>query len=109
MNSPEAMDYKLIVPEERRETDSKFVAARFALRISFYNPGWSTSKIKSPILFGVCGKDSVAPPKPTLRYAANAPNGTVKYYKDMGHFDIYVGEAFEQATTDYCNFLRAKL
>ena len=45
----------------------------------------------------------------TLNYAANAPNGTIKLYKDMGHFDIYVGDAFDQATGDYCDFLRAKL
>ncbi|TKY84478.1 hypothetical protein EX895_006379 [Sporisorium graminicola] len=109
MNSPEAMDYRLIVPEERLETDPKYVAARFALHIGFYNPGWRTSYIKSPILFGICGKDSVAPPGPTLKYAKNAPNSTVKLYEEMGHFDIYVGEAFERATADYCDFLRAKL
>ncbi|EST07259.1 hypothetical protein PSEUBRA_003438 [Kalmanozyma brasiliensis GHG001] len=111
MNTPDAMDYEKIIPPFYLAQKDKlgWVAARFALNIGFYNPGWKTADIQCPILFGVCGKDSVAPPGPTIRYAANALHGEVKVYDDMGHFDCYVGEPFEIVTKDYCDFLRRNL
>jgi hypothetical protein len=39
-----------------------------------------------------------------LRYAAKAPRGEVRMYPE-GHFDIYVGGAFERAVADQLDFL----
>jgi hypothetical protein len=80
------------------------VAARFALQIVRYFPGLKTPKIACPVLFCVCDTDSVAPAKPTLFHARRAPKGEIKRYPD-GHFDIYVGEAFEQVVKDQIEFL----
>jgi pimeloyl-ACP methyl ester carboxylesterase len=85
------------------------IPARFVLQIPFMRPGAYASSIKVPILFAICGKDSVAPPGPTLAFAKKAPKGTIKYYKEMGHFDIYLGKPFEKATADYVDFLRLHL
>ena len=41
---------------------------------------------------------------PTRRYAATAPRGEVKLYPE-GHFDIYVGDAFERVIADQLDFL----
>ena len=43
-------------------------------------------------------------PKATLNYAEAAPRGEIKRYS-VGHFDIYVGEAWERAVADQAEFL----
>ncbi len=70
-------------PSPLRDDYPDYVAARFALHIGFYNPGWKTASVHCPILFAVCGKDTVAPPGPTLSYAKKAPNATIKHYEQM--------------------------
>lgn len=80
------------------------VGARVALHIPLQRPGRSAADVTCPILFCVCETDSVAPAKATLRHAGRAPRGEVKLYAD-GHFDIYVGEAFERVVADQIDFL----
>ncbi|MGW4249851.1 alpha/beta hydrolase, partial [Nocardia sp. NPDC004722] len=55
-------------------------------------------------LFAVCDLDSVAPAKPTLRYAGRAPRGEIHRYPD-GHFAIYAGDGFERLISDQLGFL----
>lgn len=80
------------------------VAARLALKIGRQAPGREAKKVNCPILFAICEFDAVAPAKATQRYAAQAPFGEVRLYP-IGHFDIYVGEPFEQAVSDYLQFI----
>jgi len=80
------------------------VPARIALRIPLHRPGLRARDVRCPILFCVCENDSVAPARPTLRHAAKAPRGEVKVYPD-GHFEIYLGQAFEQVVADQIEFL----
>ena len=84
------------------------VAARFGLQIIRYFPGLKTPKIPCPVLFCVCDTDTVAPAKPTLYHARRAPKGEIKRYPD-GHFDIYVGEAFERVVKDQIEFLQRRV
>ncbi|EKL8567091.1 alpha/beta hydrolase [Pseudomonas aeruginosa] len=79
--------------------------ARFALDIVRYFPGRKTPQIQAPVLFCVCDPDSVAPAKRTLEHARRAPRGEIKRYS-YGHFDIYVGKAFEQVVRDQIDFLQ---
>jgi pimeloyl-ACP methyl ester carboxylesterase len=81
-----------------------WVQARIGLRVPYYRPGAQLKNIKCPTLVCVCRDDSVAPPKATLRYAAQAPNAEAKTYP-YGHFDIYFDEAFEQVVADQTAFL----
>jgi dienelactone hydrolase len=82
--------------------------ARFGVKFITYRPGRLAAKIPCPILFCVCESDSVAPSGPTLRYAAMAPRGQVKLYPE-GHFEIYVGDAFERVIADQLEFLDKNL
>ncbi len=82
-----------------------YVAARFALDIIRYYPGRSTPQIKAPVLFCVCDPDTVAPAKATLRHAKHTPHKEIKRY-DYGHFDIYIGDAFEHVVKDQIDFLK---
>jgi dienelactone hydrolase len=84
------------------------VAARIGVKFITYRPGRLAAKIPCPILFCVCESDSVAPSGPTLRYAAMAPRGQVKLYPE-GHFEIYVGDAFERVIADQLEFLDKNL
>lgn len=107
MSTPDAYPgYLKLVPEGQNIRNE--VAARIGMKILGYRPGRSAAKVRCPILFCVCDTDSVAPAGPTLRYAAKAPRGTVKRYPE-GHFDIYVGDAFERVVADQLEFLDRNL
>ncbi len=84
------------------------VAARFGLDIIRYFPGRRTSGISCPVLFCICEKDSVAPAKATKRHAGKAPRGEIKLYPN-GHFDIYIGSAFERVVADQIEFLQRQV
>lgn len=107
MSTPDSYaGYLKLVPQG--QTVRNEIAARIGMKILTYRPGRQAAKVACPILFCVCDTDSVAPPGPTLRYAAKAPRGTVKRYP-QGHFDIYVGDAFEQVVADQLQFLDRNL
>lgn len=81
------------------------VAARFALQIITYRPGKLAKKVRCPAFIAICRKDTVAPSKTALKQVRQAPLAEVKVYQE-GHFDIYVGQAFERVIADQINFLR---
>jgi poly(3-hydroxyalkanoate) synthetase len=70
-----------------------------------HRPGRKAKNITCPVLFCICETDTVAPAGPTKKYAGTAPRGEIRFYAD-GHFDIYVGDAFERVITDQLAFLR---
>ncbi|MDQ6745379.1 MAG: alpha/beta fold hydrolase [Actinomycetota bacterium] len=80
------------------------VAARIVLRVPLYRPGRQAAKVSCPALFCVCEKDSVAPAPATLKLVQDAPKGEIRRYP-VGHFDIYLGAAWEQAVSDQTDFL----
>jgi dienelactone hydrolase len=90
------------------ETFRNEAAARIVPKIAVSHPGRAARKVRAPILFCVCDRDTVTPPKPTLRYARTAAKGEIKRY-DASHFDIYVGEHFEAAVADQIEFLTRHL
>ncbi|KAL9936788.1 hypothetical protein V8E36_004023 [Tilletia maclaganii] len=106
MNQPDVTQAYL---ELKRPTARNYVSARIALWLPLYYPGWAARKAKIPIFVGICGKDSVAPPGPTLRYAKAIPKGEYVVYDDVGHFTIYNGEPFKRAMRDYIEFLSRHL
>lgn len=104
MTSADSWDgYHRLMPPGAPSRDE--IAARFALDIIRYYPGRRTPRIQAPVLFCVCDPDSVAPAKRTLAHARRAPRHEIKRYPH-GHFDIYVGEAFEQVVNDQLDFLQ---
>ncbi|WP_420030371.1 alpha/beta hydrolase [Rhodococcus ruber] len=104
MTSPDSYDGYLALAPDADESFHNRVAARVALQIVRHRPGRRAEDVRCPILFVVCETDSVAPAKATLRYARKAPRGEIKTY-DAGHFEIYLGEAFERVVADQLEFL----
>jgi hypothetical protein len=80
------------------------VSANFAVDILSWRPGTRLREVRAPILVCACTGDSVAPAKETIAYAKSAPTCELKIYP-YGHFDIYLGEAFEVVTKDQLAFL----
>jgi hypothetical protein len=104
MTAPDAQPgYFALIPEASGFRNE--VAARFGLQILRYRPGRDAARVKSPILFCICEADTVAPAGPTKRYAARAPRGESLLYSE-GHFDIYVGAAFEKVVADQLAFMQ---
>jgi len=103
MTAPDAYPgFMRLVPEGVQVRNE--VAARFGVKVLAYRPGRAAGKVACPILFCVCEPDSVAPADTTVRHAAKAPRGEIKVYP-QGHFDIYVGEAFDRVVADQLDFL----
>ena len=98
--------YQALVPEGASFVNE--AAARVIPTISAYRPGRAAKRIAVPILFCVSNTDSVTPPAQTLRYARTAPRGEIKTY-DAGHFDFYLGDAFEALVRDQVEFLTRHL
>lgn len=84
------------------------VAARVMLRIATYRPVAAASRVACPLLVCVCDRDSTTPPGAAERMARRAPRGEVVHYP-VGHFDVYVGDAFERAVSDQAAFLARHL
>ena len=60
------------------------------------------------MLVSVCDTDSLAPAERTTELVSKALKAEVKRYP-IGHFDIYVGEAWEAAVADQPEFLTRHL
>jgi uncharacterized protein len=94
--------YQLITP-----TGVTFVnqtPARVIPSLIAHSPGRRARDIRIPTLFCVCEHDTVAPSDVTLKHVRQAPLGTVRTYR-AGHFEFYVGKAFEQLVADQSGFL----
>lgn len=103
MNAPDVVPgYLALVPDGAEVVNH--VAARVALQVPRERPGRALARLRCPVLLCVCDHDSVAPAPATLRHAARCPQAQVEAYP-IGHFDIYLGEAFERAVADQLAFL----
>ncbi len=83
------------------------LAGRIALTIGLDRPAASMRRIRCPTLLCAAERDTVAPANPTKRAARRAGLELRSY--DAGHFDLYVGDAFEQVISDQIAFLRRNL
>jgi fermentation-respiration switch protein FrsA (DUF1100 family) len=104
MPAPDCLDgYTGLVPPGAKFRNE--VAARFAPQILTYRPGTMAKDVRCPAFFAICKNDTVAPSATALRQVRQAPVGEIKTY-DAGHFDIYVGAAFERVVADQLAFLQ---
>ncbi|MCK5771764.1 alpha/beta fold hydrolase [Algiphilus sp.] len=105
MSSHDALDYTRITPPDWRNE----MTARMMLYLAAYRPIASARKLRCPVLIQACTRDSVAPASAAEKLARRAgPNVTLKQY-DIGHFDIYLGEARETALADQLAFFGSAL
>jgi uncharacterized protein len=82
------------------------VAARIGLQAGMYRPGLQADRLSCPILIQIADRDSVAPVKAAQDAAWRAPGRAEVRTYPVGHFDVYVGDAFERSVSDQLYFLR---
>jgi pimeloyl-ACP methyl ester carboxylesterase len=82
------------------------VAARIGLQAGMYRPGLQADQLSCPILIQIADRDSVAPVKAEQDAAWRAPGRAEVRTYPVGHFDVYVGDAFERSVSDQLYFLR---
>ncbi|MBC7301364.1 MAG: alpha/beta fold hydrolase [Nocardia sp.] len=80
------------------------LAARLVLRLPFDRPGRAMNSSDTPTLLCVCDNDAAAPAKTTQRHARGLAHVRVHNYP-CDHFDIYVGDHFENVVCDQIDFL----
>jgi len=107
MNAHDALPgYLALIPKGAKFVNH--VAARVLPEIVTYRPGRSASKVKFPILFCVSTTDTVTPPEQTIALVRKAPHGETRLY-NAGHFEFYMGAAFEELVSDQTQFLTKHL
>lgn len=104
MSAPDALPGMNAIAAGADDHDNR-LTARSAIDVLRYAPGRHAAEITCPVFVALCEPDSVAPNRTAERQVRRAPNAEVRTYR-VGHFDIYFGEPFEQAVTDYLDFLR---
>ncbi|WP_433755711.1 alpha/beta hydrolase [Nocardia sp. CA-135398] len=106
MSSPDSLQgFKAILAASNLTEWPDMVPARVMFQVPRYRPGRRAKDIRTPTLFCICDRDSVTPPRKTEKYAAQAARSEVIHY-DAGHFDIYVGDAFENVIREQIAFIR---
>ncbi|WP_265727010.1 hypothetical protein [Pseudomonas sp. PCH199] len=107
MNAHDALPgYLALMPEGM--VFINHVAARVLPEIIAYRPGRSAAKVKFPILFCVSTTDTVTPADQTIALVRRAPHGETRLYS-AGHFEFYMGDAFEELVADQTQFLTKHL
>jgi uncharacterized protein len=74
-----------------------------------YNPGRLAAGLHCPWLVCVGESDRVAKPGPAIAAARRAPQGELRTYPGVDHFDIYDGPEHEAIVADELAFLRRHL
>jgi uncharacterized protein len=106
MSTPDAdPGYRAITgPSWRNE-----VAARFGLTLGLYRPGPKADRLPCPILVQIADRDAIAPPAAAQEAAWLATGRAEVRTYPLGHFDVYVGDAFERSVADQLHFLSRHL
>ncbi len=107
MTTPDAEGgYKELVPDDAGWKNE--VAARIFLRIGLYRPLQKAHDVTCPFLVCLADKDHITPVAPALEAVDRAPQGELRRYP-LEHFEIYIGEGFEEAVVDQIEFLKRHL
>lgn len=109
MNQPDALPGYTALHDDPADFRNEF-CARAGLTLGTYMPSRSAKDVTCPLLVLTCAGDSVTPAAPARKMAEVAPQGrNIEYPEQWGHFDIYVGELFEQTIKDQIGFLAEHL
>jgi pimeloyl-ACP methyl ester carboxylesterase len=83
---------------------------RAMLGLPFHAPARRAGEVTCPLLVVAVPDDTVTPAGPARRMAAAAPRGELfETARGLDHFDVYVGETFEQVVAAETDFLARSL
>jgi pimeloyl-ACP methyl ester carboxylesterase len=108
LTTPDGNDgNRALNPDNRYPDWQQTVAARSALRLSFYRPGRYASRVQRPLLVLACDQDQSALAEPSVRAAQRAPRGELVRMPG-GHYEPFLG-GHEQAVEAELSFLHRHL
>lgn len=107
MNRPDSRPgYLALVPEGSSWKNE--CPARIFLASAFYRPISFANKVRCPAFVLLAEKDAIIPAASVERFAARMPRAELVRVP-VGHFDVYVGDAFEETATLEADFLARHL
>jgi hypothetical protein len=108
LTTPDGTDAAAALNPGNRYPDwQQEVAARSALRLGFYRPGRSASRVRCPLLVLAYDDDRSALPGPAARAAHRAPRGELVRLPG-GHYEPFL-DGHERAVEIQLSFLRRHL
>jgi uncharacterized protein len=107
LTTPDSLDGDRALRADRYPDWRRVVAARSALRLVFYRPGRSASRLRSPLLVLVCDQDQTTLAEPTIRAMQRAPHAEFVRIPG-GHYEPFLG-GHERAVETQLSFLRRHL
>jgi len=83
--------------------------ARILLRADGYRPVKHAQNVRCPVLLQICDNDTLLPKSAAVETEnALGKYAEVRHYP-IGHFDIYIGDNFENAVSDQLDFFKKHL
>jgi fermentation-respiration switch protein FrsA (DUF1100 family) len=107
LTTPDALDGADALDPDNEYDWQQEIAARSALRVGFYRPGRSASRVRCPLLVVVCDQDQSALPGPAVRAAKRAPDAEL-FRIAGGHYEPFL-RSHEQVVETELTFLRRHL
>ena len=105
LTTPDGLDAnRALNPDNRYPEWQQVIAARSALRITFYRPGRYASRVRCPLLVLVCDQDQSALAEPAVRAAGRAPRAELVRMPG-GHYEPFL-DGHERAVEAELSFLR---
>jgi fermentation-respiration switch protein FrsA (DUF1100 family) len=104
LTTPDAQDGALALDAGSHPDWQQAVAARSALRLTFYRPGRYAVRVRSPLLVVVCDDDATTPAQLTIAAVRGAPRAEVVRLPG-GHYEPFLG-GHERAVDAELSFLR---
>jgi pimeloyl-ACP methyl ester carboxylesterase len=107
LNTPDSKaGYLALVPQESKWKNE--CPAAFLLTCALYRPTTFAKDVRCPALIMLAERDSLIPLESVKRAADKMKNSGVVSLP-IGHFDIYLGEHYEQAVRRQVDFLKKHL
>jgi uncharacterized protein len=108
LTTPDSKDGgRALDPDGRYPDWRQEVAARSALRLSFYRPGRYAARVRCPLLVLVCDQDQSVLAGPAVRAAGRAPRAELVRMPG-GHYEPFLG-GHERGVEAELSFLRRHL
>ena len=108
LTTPDGQDgSRALDPDGRYPDWRQEVAARSALRLSFYRPGRYASRVRCPLLVLACDQDQSVLAGPAVRAAGRAPRAELVRMPG-GHYEPFL-DGHERAVEAELSFLRRHL
>ena len=106
LTSPGAKSgYLALTPPDWRNE----ISTSWMLKLALYRPNRKVNDLPCPALFCVATEDNIVPPSAMEDAARRGRDNIIVKRYPVGHFEIYIGDGFEQSSKDQTEFFVSTL